>query len=232
MLTTFYTEEIATARHHEVQRAEGATVTLSIAAALLGLVGALYSLEDGTVDVRVVLFLSGVLLALSVAGSMLSAKHFERSMHSFAQAGAYRDCLLALFDDEEARQLAALFKSRGELATLAGLRKAIKDPKVALKERSGGTGALEDAKIVEGDVEKYNPMEVNKYVTPIENGKHTWLNVYLARPWFDLYKQWNRLYLFLAALAVLVAVYALLTEDLGPRSSSEQRAPEAVESAP
>jgi hypothetical protein len=225
VLIPLYQEESNQARHHEEQRSTGANIIFAIAAALLAVISGVAAI-DGGIN-RDLLPLTISLIALSIAGSLLSKKHFERSMQNYARANAYRDCLVLLFNSDEINTLfpidkrAKEIKGIGDLVEAKGEQKKIEGSLQKLwkkfwygeyaRMRKGGTGILEKEDLDQDKYtpEKLNPMKPEVYITPLENAKHRWVGVfYLASLLFDLYKLWNRLYLFLFIMGVILTYHA------------------------
>lgn len=213
--TVLYTEQSALARHHEEQRAVAATITLSIGTVLLSVISALYTI--GAPSAIVIVFLAVALLALSFFGSALSAKHFERSVHSFEQANGFRDCLIALVSPSEVKELMDV----GELHTRDRLAHALKDSGTALMVRSEGGGPLKSARdeLAQTDVSDMNPLRPEAYTTPLVNGRQRWWRFRLAQPRFDLFRIWNALHVFFGILALAIIGYAILTETNDPNTN-------------
>lgn len=214
VLLQFYQEESNQARHHEEQRSTAANITFAIAGALLAIITAVSSI-NGKVSWTMFPLIVG-LGVLSGVGSALSKKHFERSMHNYARARSYRDCLLMLFTSTEVKDL---FDKRVEkIKGIADLKEAqdkqAKAPasekgKYALMRndevRGLETENLQDKKY---QIDELNPMNPEVYVTPLENTKHKWLRWNLASPGFDLYKLWNLIYVFMLLMAVVLSGFA------------------------
>lgn len=205
MLVAMYQEEGTQARHHEEQRATVTNLSLSLAAILMAVIGALVG-EHGGITYSI-LPLSVFLLIIASYGEKWTYKLFERSMQCYNRANAYKDLLDFLLTHEDMEDLFPKNK-RDQLQKIRDYKDAAEGRKKAL-ERKDGTGPLVPV-VNFVAYTQLNPMKPEVYVTPLENAKHKMGdNKLLAEPDYDLYKLWAELYKYVRLFGILLSLLAL-----------------------
>jgi hypothetical protein len=204
-MISMYQEQSIAARHHETQRSSVSTILVSLSAALLAVIGTLWSKTPAQITPPPsVLPLTLGLIMLAGFGFFIGGKLFERSMLHFHLSEAYLNIIDALIEDDANILLPSKRVRKLEYVRVA--RKQAKN-KIFGSKRRGDIDTVAGKVNLRDRILKQRAENPRFVAVPMHD--HVETHTYVRWPWLDLYRLWTRLYFVIALLGTGLTVLAV-----------------------
>ena len=220
-LVTMYLEQSTLSRHQETQRSTITTIFVSLAGAVLALIGTLWK-TNGQLD-RSLLPLTLTLFALGFVGLIITLKLFERSMMHFSLSEAYLNTIDVLIGEDVEELLKERVMDLRYIKEACGEEGFDFNPLTGWKTKtykfveSGPSDSTSDDKTDDKTevvaLKEHNPVNPRNIAIPRHNKEAKFLLFRFAR--LSLYVLWEVIYVLMMLAGAGLSLYAFFHPKLG-----------------